>query len=78
MVPPPGIGAPTPDWPDENRGPTLIAVTATMTALGLLFTAARVYCRMISIKRLVVEDYIAVISAVSPLLEVQELIIDGT
>ncbi len=35
-----------------------------MSALGLLFVIARVYCRLISIRRLVVEDYIAIFTTV--------------
>ncbi len=65
MAPPPGVGAPTPGSLLEDRGPTLLAVASAMTALGLLFVVARVYCRLISIKKLVIEDYIAILTAVS-------------
>ncbi len=66
MAPPPGVGAPSPNSLLENRGPTLIAVTSAMSALSLLFVIARVYCRLISIKRLVIEDYIAILTSVRP------------
>lgn len=56
---------PCPGWAGENRGPFVIAVMASMTALALLFSAARIYCRLISVKRLAVEDYIVMFSIVS-------------
>ncbi len=64
MAPPPGVGAPSPDSLLDNRGPTLIAATSAMSALGLVFVIGRIYCRLISIKRLVVEDYIAILTTV--------------
>jgi hypothetical protein len=73
MAAPPGIGAPYPDRPYENRGPTMMVVASTMTSLGVLFTSARIYCRMISIKHLAVEDYIVIISAVSATAKVRLL-----
>jgi len=67
MAEPPGVGGAHPGgWAGQNNGPFFIAVMGSTTALALLFSAARIYCRLISIKRLAIEDYIVILSIVSP------------
>ncbi|KAK4232889.1 hypothetical protein C8A03DRAFT_19924 [Achaetomium macrosporum] len=59
---------PYPGWAQENKGPRILAVTGTMTALGFLFVVARISSRMISIKRLGIDDYLVVVSTLLSIL----------
>ncbi|KAL2131694.1 hypothetical protein VTI74DRAFT_4737 [Chaetomium olivicolor] len=58
------IDAPYLGWAPENRGPVNMAVVSTLTGLGLLFVAARIYCRAVLRDRLAIEDYIIILSTV--------------
>lgn len=52
------------DWPpgyaDANKGPEILIVTITLTALALLFVCGRIYSRHISLRRLAADDYIVI------------------
>ncbi|KAK3905154.1 hypothetical protein C8A05DRAFT_13004 [Staphylotrichum tortipilum] len=58
-------GPPPPDsaLSHENNGHFLLTFMGALTGFGLLFVAARVYCRLISQKRLFVEDFIVILTA---------------
>jgi hypothetical protein len=62
--PPPLFVEPYPGFSDENKGPLIVIVTATLTALALLFVVARVYSRLLAVGRLAVDDYIVILSIV--------------
>lgn len=61
MEEPPGADAP---YPGRSHS-FVIAIMGSITALTLLFSSARIYCRLISIKMLALEDYIVILSIVS-------------
>ncbi|PKS08073.1 hypothetical protein jhhlp_006685 [Lomentospora prolificans] len=46
----------------ENRGPTIIAVIASTTAVAVLFIAARMYSRHLAARRFWIDDYLIVLS----------------
>ena len=62
--PPPPFVEPYPGFSAENKGPLIVIVTATLTALALLFVVARVYSRLLSAGKLAVDDYIVILSIV--------------
>ncbi|KAK4120186.1 hypothetical protein N657DRAFT_538094, partial [Parathielavia appendiculata] len=51
-----------PGWGQETKGPMIIIVISTMTAIATLFVLARVYSRLISLARLGADDYLLVLS----------------
>lgn len=55
---------PNSGWVHQNNGPMILAVAGTMTTLGLLFAIARIYSRLISIKKLGIDDYIVMVTPV--------------
>ena len=61
---PPPFVEPYPGFSNENKGPLIVVVTATLTALALLFVVARVYSRLLSAGKLAVDDYIVMLSIV--------------
>ncbi|KAK3324941.1 hypothetical protein B0H66DRAFT_107629 [Apodospora peruviana] len=50
-----------PGFAEENKGPLILGVTSSLTALTLLFVLARVYSRILSANRLAVDDYIVIL-----------------
>jgi hypothetical protein len=56
---------PYPGWAQENKGPLILGVTGTLTALALFFVAGRIYSRMVSLGRLGIDDYIVIVCIVS-------------
>ena len=61
---PPPFVEPYPGFSNENKGPLIVVVTSTLTALALLFVIARVYSRLLSVGNLAVDDYIVMLSIV--------------
>lgn len=63
------MATPNPDWPpgyaEANKGPEILIVTITLTVIALLFVAARIYSRRISMRKLAVDDYIVIFCIVS-------------
>ena len=55
---------PYPGFSDENKGPLIVVVTASLTAVALVFVVARLYSRLLSVGRLAVDDYIVILSIV--------------
>jgi hypothetical protein len=55
---------PYPGWAQENKGPLILGVTGTLTAITLFFVAGRIYSRMISLGRLGIDDYIVILCIV--------------
>src|SRR5690606_24807989 len=53
--------------PHDDLGPTLIAVTWTMSAIATLFLALRISCKLATGRRPWWDDYIFAASWVSPL-----------
>ncbi|CAP71655.1 uncharacterized protein PODANS_6_40 [Podospora anserina S mat+] len=53
---------PYPGYAAENKGPTILGVTSAMTLLGIVFVAARVYSRVISMGKIYLDDYITLFS----------------
>ncbi|KAK3387970.1 hypothetical protein B0H63DRAFT_167655 [Podospora didyma] len=49
-----------PGWAEENKGPLILKVTTSVTAIALLFTVARIYSRFLSIKRIAIDDILVV------------------
>ncbi|KAI1335274.1 integral membrane protein [Xylariaceae sp. FL0016] len=49
-------------WASESKGPTILAVCWTVTTVGLLFAAARLYVRAIIQGKLRIDDYFVIIS----------------
>ena len=60
----PGFVEPYPGWAQEDNRPEILGIGGGMIVLACFFVAARVYCRMISIGRLGIDDYIIVFSIV--------------
>jgi hypothetical protein len=50
---------------ETNKGPVVVPVVGTMTAIAGLFAAARIYSRIISLGKLAVDDYIVILGVVS-------------
>jgi hypothetical protein len=65
MSTPPEFVEPYPGWAQENKGPLILGVTGTLTAITFFFVAGRIYSRMISIGRLGMDDYIVILCIVS-------------
>lgn len=63
----PAFAEPYPGFSDESKGPLIVVVTATVTAVALLFVMARIYSRLISVGKLAVDDYIVILSIVCSL-----------
>ncbi|GAB1321092.1 Rhodopsin domain-containing protein [Madurella fahalii] len=61
---------PYPGWAQENKGPLILTTISILTAVALLFVAARIYSRKISLGRLGVDDYIVIICIILSLLYV--------
>lgn len=61
----PPLVEPYPGYAAENKGPTILGVTSAMTLLGVVFVAARVYSRVISMGKIYLDDYITLFSIVS-------------
>jgi hypothetical protein len=57
---------PYPGYAQENKGPLILTVTATLTGLCLLFVLSRLYSRMISIGKLAVDDFVVIVCIVCP------------
>ncbi|KAK3994302.1 hypothetical protein QBC44DRAFT_367827 [Cladorrhinum sp. PSN332] len=55
---------PYPGWAEENKGPTIMGVTGAMTFITVMFVAARLYSRVISMGRLFVDDYVVIFSII--------------
>ncbi len=62
--PPPPFVPPYPGFADENKGPLIVVVTATLTAIALLFVIARLYSRLLSMGKIAIDDYIVILSIV--------------
>lgn len=58
------------EWPEgyaeANKGPEILIVTITLTTIALLFVAARIYSRRISMRKLAADDYIVIFCIVRP------------
>jgi len=57
---PPALVEPYPGWAQEDKRPVTLGVMGALIGLALLFVVARVYCRIISLGRLGIDDYIVV------------------
>jgi len=55
-----------PGYAQENKGPLILTVTATLTGLCLLFVLSRLYSRMISIGKLAFDDFVVIVCIVCP------------
>ena len=51
---------PYPGYSDENKGPLILSVISVLTGLALLFVVGRIWSRLLSIRKLAVDDYIVV------------------
>lgn len=60
----PDFVEPYPGWAREDKGPEILAVVGAMTGLAFLFVAARLSSRMIALGRLLIDDYIVILSIV--------------
>lgn len=49
-----------PGWAQEDKGPLILVVTSTMTAITFLFVASRIYSRILALGKLAIDDYIVV------------------
>ena len=58
LAPPPGG--------DQDRGPTLIAVTWTFTAMALMVVGVKVYTRLKIVRETALGDLFIMLSMVSP------------
>jgi hypothetical protein len=65
MSNPPDVIEPYPGWAHENTGAKLLGAISTITGVAFLFVVARIYSRMISIRRLSIDDYLVIFSIVS-------------
>jgi len=54
----------SPDYYNEDKGPLIIYVTVPMTGVAILFIVARMYSRSLSLRRLLIDDYLVIISGV--------------
>jgi hypothetical protein len=61
----PDFVEPYPGWAQEDGRPLTLGVMGAMIGLALVFVIARVYCRIISLGRLGMDDYIVVVCIVS-------------
>lgn len=61
---------PYPGYSEENKGPLILTVTATLTAVTSLFVAGRIYSRLLSLGKIAIDDYIVILCIVSVLLTV--------
>jgi len=55
---------PYPGYAQENKGPLILTVTATLTGLCLLFVLSRLYSRMISTGKLAIDDFVVIVCIV--------------
>lgn len=62
---PPDFEEPYPGWAEENKGPLILGVTSAMTTLAGLFVIGRIYSRIISLRKLAIDDYIVIVCIVS-------------
>ncbi len=60
MTAPPPVVEPYPGWAAEDKRPLILGVAGTLIALAFLFVVARVYCRLISIRKLRIDDFIVI------------------
>lgn len=60
MSTPPEFVEPYPGWAQESNRPLILSVAGTMISLAFLFVVARIYCRMISVGKLRIDDYIVI------------------
>ncbi|KAL2272071.1 hypothetical protein VTJ83DRAFT_1442 [Remersonia thermophila] len=58
---PPDFVEPYPGWAEENKGPLILGVTGSLTALAGLFVIGRIYSRLLSIRKLAIDDYIVIV-----------------
>ena len=58
------IVEPYPGWAQDSRAPLILGVMGPMTSLAILFGIARIYSRLISLRRLGVDDYTIIASIV--------------
>ena len=65
MSTPPEFVEPYPGWAQENKGPLILGVTGTLTAITFFFVAGRIYSRIVSLGRLGIDDYIVILCIVS-------------
>jgi hypothetical protein len=57
---PPPVVEPYPRWAAEDKRPVILGVAGAMIGLAFLFVVARIYCRLISIRRLRLDDFIVI------------------
>ncbi|KAK3896857.1 hypothetical protein C8A05DRAFT_20261 [Staphylotrichum tortipilum] len=56
----PPLVEPYPGWADEDKRPMILSVAGALIALAFLFVVARIYCRLISIRKLRLDDFIVI------------------
>lgn len=54
-----------PDFVSQNKGPTILAVCCTLSAIGTVFVAGRLYVRAKLLNRVALDDWLIIASMVS-------------
>ena len=62
--PPPPFVEPYPGFNQETKGPLIVAVMSSLTALALAFVLARLYSKSISSRKVDVGDWLVILSMV--------------
>jgi len=62
--PPPPFVEPYPGFSQETKGPLIVGVMTSLTALTLFFVIARMYSKRISSRKVDVGDWLVIISMV--------------
>lgn len=57
-----------PGFAQQDKGPTILAICSTLTAVATVFVAARLYVRTTILSRVGLDDWLIVVSIVSTLL----------